>query len=285
MWRGKAGQKKAAEQEEKSLAGTERIVVAKRTIRNSQMAATFLVMLTTAVTALAPNYIIGAVYGAVANGEGIDGALALNLGLRCGVFLACANYCQMEVFAWAMRDTPFVPGTAERVLRPLLAGVGTFFWLAGCWYFLDVQHPENDIGLIKGVPGVIATAVGAVLMIDTKGQPIEIWRLYRARDLKLPPANAATWWNLTAAAGRGTLAAALLVCGWNTAHISFEGIVLDILAAFDKAGTMDTYIGEGKGAVDGWWCVYYDCIASRYCCEKLKNSTDFHVDLECELTR
>ena len=137
------------------------------------------------------------------------------------------------------------------------------------WYFLDVQHPENDIGLIKGVPGVIASAVGGVLMIDTFGQPIEIWRLYRARDLKLPPANAATWWNLTAAAGRGTLAAALLVCGWNTAHISFEGIVLDILAAFDKAGTMNTYIGEGKGAVDGWWCVYYYCIASRYCCEKL----------------
>jgi hypothetical protein len=230
-------------------------------------------MLTTALTALGPTYILGAAYGAVANGEGIDGALALSLGLRCAVFLGCANYCQMEVFAWVMRDTPFVPRAAERVLRPLLAAVGYFVFLAGVWYFVDVQHPENDIGLIKGVPGVIVATVGGVLVLDTRAQPIELWRLYRARDLKLPPANAATWWNLTALAGKGTLAAALAVCGFNAAHLIFEGLFLGILAAFDKAGTMDTYIGEGKGAFDGWWCVYCSCItvlqASRHCCENL----------------
>jgi hypothetical protein len=27
---------------------------------------------------------------------------------------------QMEIFAYSMRDTPFVPGTAERILRPVL---------------------------------------------------------------------------------------------------------------------------------------------------------------------
>jgi hypothetical protein len=226
-------------------------------------------MLTTAVTALGPTYIFGAAYGAVANGEGIDGGIALSIGLRYGVYCACAIYCQMEVFAWAMRDTPFVPGAAERVLRPLLAAVGGFLLFSGLWYFVDVQHPENDIALIKGVPGVVVATVGGVLGFDTMGQPVEFWRLYRARDLKLPPANASTWWNLTVAAGRGTLAAALTVCGWNAAHVGFELIFLAISAAFDKAGTIVTYLGEGKGFIDGWWYVYCYCIASRYCCEKL----------------
>jgi hypothetical protein len=280
MWRGKAGQKKAAEQEEKSMAGSERIVVAKRTIRNSQVAATFLVMLTTAMTAIGPTYICGAAYGAVANGEGIDGGIALNLGLRYAVFATCASYCQMEVFTWAMRDTAFVPGAAERVVRPLLAAVGGFLAFAGGWYFLDLQHPENDIGLVKGFPGVVVATVGCTLQLDIKAQPIELWRLYRARNLTLPPANASTWWHLTALAGRGTLAAALAVCGFNAAHISFEGSFLGISAAFDKAGTMETYIGEGKGAIDGWWYVHYFTTAiyyilSHYCFEKLPISLTF----------
>jgi hypothetical protein len=214
-------------------------------------------MFTTAMIALGPTYICGAVYGAVANGEGIDGGIALNLALRYAVFCACANYCQMEVFAWAMRDTAFLPGTAERVLRPLLAAVAHFLLVAGVWYFVDVQHPENDIALIKGVPGVIVATVGGVLMLDTKAQPIELWRLYRARDVKLPPTDASTWWNLTSLAGRGTLAATLAMCGFNATHISFEGSFLGILAAFDKAGTTETYIGEGKGAIDGWWYAHY----------------------------
>jgi hypothetical protein len=253
MWRGKAGQKKAAEQEEKSMAGSERIVAAKRTIRNSQMAATFLVMLTTAVTTLGPTYIIGAAYGAVADGEGIDGGIALNLAVRLAVYVICITHCQMRVFAWAMRDTAFVPSTTEWVVRPLVAGAGLVMAMLGLYLFVDVQHPDNDIGFIKGVPGVAVSAVGAVLMFDYKAQPIELWRLYRARDLQLPPANLSTWGNLTAAAGRGTLAATLAVCGWNAAQLGFEWVFLTISAAFDKAGTLDTYIGEGNSFADGWW--------------------------------
>ena len=54
-----------------------------------------------------------------------------------------------------------------------------------------------------------------------------------------------------------TLAAALAMCGFNATHISFEGSFLGILAAFDKAGTTETYVGEGKGAIDGWWYAHY----------------------------
>jgi hypothetical protein len=98
-WRGKAGLKKAAEQEQATRTGSERIVAAKRTIRNRQIAVMLLVMLTTAVGTIAPTFIIGAVYGAVANGDGIDSAIALNIGLRLGTFLSFACYCQIEVFS------------------------------------------------------------------------------------------------------------------------------------------------------------------------------------------
>ena len=153
-----------------------------------------------------------------------------------------------------MRGTAFVPGATERVVRPLVTGAGMFMLLLGLYLFVDVQHPENDIGFIKGVPGVAVSAVGAVLVFDYKAQPIELWRLYRARDLKMPPANLSTWWNLTAAAGRGTLTATLAVCGWNAAQLASEWIFLQISAAFDKARTLDSYIGEGNSFVDGWWC-------------------------------
>jgi hypothetical protein len=116
LWRGKAGAKKAAEQQQAVQTGSARIVTAKRTIRKMQM----LVMLSTSVTTLLPNYVIVALLGGVANGEGIDGGIALSFGLRFGFFEMAAIFMQMEIFAYSMRDTPFAPGTAERILRPVL---------------------------------------------------------------------------------------------------------------------------------------------------------------------
>eukprot|EP01050_Picozoa_sp_SAG11_P014731 SAG11_NODE_1845_length_4177_cov_2.602256_3_plen_489_part_00 len=117
--------------EEKSQTDTERILVAKRTIRTSQMAVTALVMLGTCATTLLPNYLIGAAYGAVAEGEGIVGGISLNFAVRCGVFSSLVVVLQMELWAGAMRDTAFVPGLGERILRPIVAGIGSFFWFAG----------------------------------------------------------------------------------------------------------------------------------------------------------
>jgi hypothetical protein len=256
MWRGKAGQKQAMEQAHESKAGSDRVVAAKRTIRISQVVTTLLVMLTTALGVLGPTYILGAAYGAVADGEGIDNALALSFATRHVPFQMCTNYCQMEVFAWAMRDTPFVPSTAERLVRMMLTGVGHFLWSAGHWVFIDVQNPENDIALLKGVPGVIACAIGTVLMFDAKTQPFELWRLYRARGFKMPPANLCNWWNMTVIAGRGTLVATFVVCGYNAACLGFDNIFVGISAAFNKAKTIDTYLGEGGSYLDGWWSVY-----------------------------
>jgi hypothetical protein len=120
LWRGKAGAKKAAEQQHAVQTGSARIVAAKRTIRSMQMLVLLLVMLSTSVTTLLPNYVIGAILGGVANGEGIDGGISFSLGLRFGFFEMAAIFMQMEIFAYSMRDTPFVPGTAERILRPVL---------------------------------------------------------------------------------------------------------------------------------------------------------------------
>ena len=61
-----------------------------------------------------------------------------------------------------------------------------------------------------------------------------------------------------------TLAAVLAVCGFNAAQVIFEFTFLGISAAFDKAGTMETYIGEGKGTIDGWWCVCYTISQSSH---------------------
>jgi hypothetical protein len=232
------------------------------------VAATFLVMLTTAVSTLGPTYILGAAYGTVANGEGIDGVIAVNFALRLFVIAGCANHCQIQVFAWAMRDTTFVPGVAERILRPLLAAVGFFVWICSLWYFVDVQHPENDIALIKGVPGVVVGIVGVLLVQDTNVGLVELWRLYRARKLKLPPANSSGW-NLTTAAGRGTLVAALALCVIHVIFQCFEHIFLPISAAFDKAGTIETYIGEGNSPLDGWWYVYYLCCTILLYCRNV----------------
>jgi hypothetical protein len=178
IWRGKAGLKKAVEEEQASVAGSDRVVAAKRTIRKLQVAVMLLVMLTTAVGTLLPNYVLGAMFGAVANGDGFDGALTLNIGIRCGVFEGAAIYLQMELFALAMRDTPFVPGTLERIARPLLCGgFGHCFWASNLWLFMDLQNPENDISLVKGVPGAILYLVATTLLMDGKCQPIELWQL------------------------------------------------------------------------------------------------------------
>ena len=157
----------------------------------------------------------------------------------------------MELFALAMRDTPFVPGTAERILRPLVSGMGGFLWVASFWLFLDLQNPENDIALIKGVPGAILTTVGAVLYLDSAAQPIELWRLYRSRNHKLPPRNVATWWQTTVLAGRGTLAAALSMCALQgLGAVGYRSIYHGLASFFDKAGTLAS-LPEG-GFLDMW---------------------------------
>jgi hypothetical protein len=242
------------------LAGTERVMAAKRTIRKSQVATMLLVMLATAASSLLPNYVIGATYGAVANGEGIDGALGLHIGICMSVFRMTVLYLHMELFSFAMQDTPFVPGTAERILRPLVTGLGQFLFIASLWLFLDLQNTENDIALIKGVPGAILYIVGAVLMLDVAAQPIELWRLYRSRNHKLPPRNAATWWQTTVLAGRGTLAAALSMCALQgLGMVGYRWIYLGLVSFFDKAGAIAS-LPEG-GLNDMWMIKYWFAVA------------------------
>ena len=90
---------------EAALTSSERILAAKRTIRCSQLAVTLLVMLSTAVGTLLPNYLIGAAYGSIDSGEGVDRGLALNLACRLALFGATVVFMQMENFAYAMRGT------------------------------------------------------------------------------------------------------------------------------------------------------------------------------------
>ena len=258
MWRGKAGQKQAAEQKEAVLDGSKRVVAAKRTIRNSQTAVMLLVMLATAAGTLLPNFLIGGIFGAVTDGDGIDRVLGMSFGFRVGIFTACSNYMQMELFGHAMRDTSFVPGTVERVVRPLLSFTGDFLRVGCMWQFLDLQNPEADIAFIKGVPGAVITIVGTLLTLDARAQPVELWRLYRSRTLKLPPFQASTWWQLTAAAGRGTLAATLsLFVLTLCAEVYLYGY-LAILTYFDKAGTMATHT---TNVLEVWPYKYFFAIA------------------------
>jgi hypothetical protein len=90
IWRGKARQNQATGQKETVLAGTERVLAAKRTIRNSQTAVMLLIMLTTAVGTLLPNFTLGGIFGAVADGEGIDRVLALDFGFRFRIWTGCS---------------------------------------------------------------------------------------------------------------------------------------------------------------------------------------------------
>ena len=257
MWRGKAGLKKAGEQKKNTLAGSQRILAAKRTIRHSQVAVTVLVMLTTATTTLLPNYLLGAAYGAVANGEGMERVLPMHIGLVCGIYLASVNFLSMEVFAYAMRDTPFLPGTAERICRPLLAGVTQFWFNSNFWMFLDLQNPDSDIALIKGFPGAVIYLVAIVPWLDTWVQPVEYWRLHRSRNHKLPPTLTRTWWNLTAIAGRGTLATAMLLCLFSLVGMHVYLVqYLGVLSFFDKAGTLAEHMGTGT-VFEMWPIKYY----------------------------
>ena len=89
----------------------------------------------------------------------------------------------MELFEYAMQDTSCVPSTFERVVRIVLTSMGYFWQTAGHWYFLDLQNPESDIALIKGVPGAVAGVVGCIITLDAKAQPVEWWQLYRSHTL------------------------------------------------------------------------------------------------------
>ena len=94
------------------------------------------------------------------------------------------------------------------------------------------------------------------MIIDAKALPVEWWRLWRARALKMPPSNSMTWWALTTVAGKGTLIAAILLCLLEGMAISYAFIYISVLSFFDKAGTMATYIGDGS-VIDLWPYKYY----------------------------
>eukprot|EP01050_Picozoa_sp_SAG11_P049487 SAG11_NODE_27065_length_337_cov_1.058824_1_plen_109_part_01 len=59
---------KMQEESKKSATDTERIMAAKRSVRNSQIAVTTLVMLSTIMITLLPNHLLGAAYGSTLNG-------------------------------------------------------------------------------------------------------------------------------------------------------------------------------------------------------------------------
>jgi hypothetical protein len=256
MWRGKTGQKKAAEERHTTVVGSDRIVASKRTIRGRQAAVTLLVMLTTTVCTLLPNYLIGALYGAVENGDGIDGGIALNYGIRVGVFFALVSYMQMDTFEAAMRDTTFVPGSTERVVRPLLAAAAGFFFYASNWRFVNIEDPESDIAFVKGLPGLLGFIASGVGMLPLYGMVFEFWRLYRARNLRLPPANVATWWKTTAIAGRGTLATAFSLSAYLSITLSgYWFLYLGTLSIFDKPAAI-AELGDGD-YLNLWFFKYF----------------------------
>jgi hypothetical protein len=70
--------------------------------------------------------------------------------------------------------------------------------------------------------------------------------LYRARNVRLPPSNLATWWDTTKMAGRGTFAAALSLCVFiGFGDNIWQSIYLGMLSFFDKAGTWEKYMPAG----------------------------------------
>eukprot|EP01050_Picozoa_sp_SAG11_P022600 SAG11_NODE_4312_length_1953_cov_1.033441_2_plen_206_part_00 len=157
-----------------------------------------------------------------------------------------------------MRDTEFLPGAAERALRPLLSGLGHFMFMAGFFAFLDLENPENDIALISGGAGVVCYILGCLLMLDAKCQPVEIWRLYRSRNAKLPPFQK-TWWEMSATAGRGTVAAMLamgvLLNGFG--EMLYMWVFRGIEHFIDKDAAKEKW---GR-SLDHWVYKYYFAIA------------------------
>ena len=128
------------------------------------------------------------------------------------MFLGTYVFLQVELSVYAMRDTPFVPSVTEWVLWPVLTGgLEQFLWFASIWASLDLENPDNDIATIEGVPGAVLSIVGIFLAFGGKVAPVELWRLYRSRNLKLPPNDALSWWQTTRLAGRGIFAAALVL--------------------------------------------------------------------------
>jgi hypothetical protein len=68
-----------------------------------------------------------------------------------------------------------------------------------------------------------------LLVVDMKAQSVELWRLYRTRNLELPPFQRA-WWQVTRGYGRGVLAAELLLCAWGAlGEMGFSWIYLGAL--------------------------------------------------------
>eukprot|EP01050_Picozoa_sp_SAG11_P013610 SAG11_NODE_1602_length_4600_cov_1.859587_5_plen_811_part_00 len=241
---------KMEEESKKSATDTERIVGAKSSVRNLQVAVTVLVMLSTILVTLVTNHLLGA--------TGFDDALSLSLGVRCGAFVAGIVFMQMELWSAAMRDTEFVPRAAERVLRPVLGGLGHFLWGTSLWSLMDLQNPEEDIALISGGPGVVCYILGALTFFDHKSQLIEIWRLYRCRNVKLPPYHK-TWSEMTSAAGRGTFVAMVAVSvvlnGFGT--VIYATLYIPIRTYFDKAATVE----EHGHWLDQWHVQYFFVIA------------------------
>ena len=108
------------------------------------------------------------------------------------------------------------------------------------WFYIDLQNPDKDIALVKGVPGAVLGLVGAVLMLDARALPFEFWRLYRSRDHKLPPFGVASWWRTTKVAGRGSLAAVVCLCTFFAfGEPTYVRIYLGISSFVDKAATIE----------------------------------------------
>ena len=124
---------------------------------------------------------------------------------------------------------------------------------------------RNDYWLRMGALfGAVLFFIGSILMIDARGLPVEFWRLYRSRSLRLPPFNRATWWDTTKIAGRGTFVAALALCvfmcvgdpGYSRFYLGAHSVIVG------KAETFALFLGENT-PFDMWVIKYFFALTSH----------------------
>lgn len=158
------------------------------------------------------------------------------------MFHGFSMWCIESTFLEAVDAVPgHVPSRGWMAAR-VAAGVCASFTMFMSWYEAkDVDNAAADIGVIKGLAGGVISECGHVLLVAAVVGP-EWYRLFRMRNVKLPPHNIATWYKMAnTKAGRPTYYAAITAI---TAYVLWEGMyfLVAFLSFSDKAGTTE------------WWC-------------------------------
>ena len=228
----------------------------KMAIMMSQAAVTFFSMLGSFVLVLGPMYLFGELYGALEQGEGFY-QLMPNVGLRVAAFGGFNVWCMEATYAEAVDVLPdHVPSQGWRAARVVLTFVMISVWHSTWYPFKDLDDPDADLSVIPGLVGGIISECCHTFILVLVLCP-EWYRIFRMRDIKLPPHKTSTWYEMAQTkAGRPTYYAAIIAMTGYAVWEAVGAILVAFLSYSDKAGTIE------------FWCngsmCYFNGIANNF---------------------